>query len=263
MAEVGTLEWLEQEHLDRLDDKYDLIFVDYRDGWDSDQVALIASGNLEALWDTTLDWECEARWEGTQYEMGELRDEIERAHPELDLSDLFEDFRDTIHDERVRVEIQDRDEGTWVKQLTSHTTDPLLRYTLLGEDDCWSFEEVSVDHFLVKVGLPDTPKNRDAAAEVIANASPEYSVGMVSVLFVASLDLLMETGEDELLTITDPHLWLGNPFAGSGWEAGFEGELTVRRGDVRTDKDAWGWSWTDVAGSDPSFFDTDVKVRAA
>lgn len=239
-----------------LDKTYDLIYVDYRDQLSDDQVAFIVSGDTDKLWESTWEWESDSSHEGTQYVIKEIFENLDDDERDaLDHYDLTDELTDDLENA-----IRERESGDWIKQLIGHTPDVLIRVTLLDEDDCFSFEEVAVDAFLTKTGFADTPKNREAAAEVIANACPEFGVGMVSVLASVGVDDIWAMPYDtKQVEITNPHLWLGNPFAGSGYAAEFEGTVIVAREDLRTDKDAFGYGWQDVISGD---YQTDSSIRA-
>jgi hypothetical protein len=68
-----------------------------------------------------------------------------------------------------------------------------------------------------------------------------------------------------MVELRNPHVWLGNPFAGSGWcsEEAFTGTLTVDRADLQTDDDAFGYSWNEVVGgTSPSDFSCEIAAVA-
>ncbi len=88
-------------------------------------------------------------------------------------------------------------------------------------------------------------------AATLAECSPEFSVLMGYWIVGADVETLYDLGSDvKQVTITNPHLYLGNPSSGTGFisEEPFEGTVTVDRGDLRTDKDAFGYSVESIYG---------------
>jgi hypothetical protein len=232
-----------------LEDSYDLIYVDYRDELNEKQVNAIVEGDTETLFDDLdSDWEYQSRHAGSTYVIEQITTEEEREA--LEQHDLIDELREAI---------EEREDGSWMHQLIGHTSDPLLRVCLADEDADLSFHEVSVDQFLTRTGLPDTEHNRKTAAEVIANASPEYSVNLLYALVTVDLKKLYDLPEDVTqVWITNPDIWMGSPFSGSGYCESFEGRILVKREDLHTDKSAFGYGWQDVVGQTWQTKDSDL-----
>lgn len=239
------------EAIERLDKSYELVYVDYRDELSDEQVAAIVRGDIDSLWESIDEWENESRWEGARYVIGDT------------FSD--EEWESLTRDEQeeVRVAIEERDSSDVIGQLIRHTSDPLLRISCVDEDRAWSFEPVTPDEVLAQVGLEATEHNVKAVDYALANASPEFSVLMGYWIVSVDLATLYAAPEGATVTIENPHLYLGNPFAGSGFitEEPLEGTVTVPREELRTDKDAFGYAVDEVYGGlSASQFHADIVV---
>ena len=152
---------------------------------------------------------------------------------------------------RVRFEIEERDAGSWVKELIGHTPNVLLRIDVLDEDHAYSFEEVTARRVLKDLGLRATRANVETVNCVLANASPEYSVLLGYWIVGVDISDIYELAHDvEEVEIVNPYVYLGNPFSGSGFisEKPIEGVARVKRADLRTDKDAFGSSVDEIYG---------------
>lgn len=239
-----------------LKDKYDLVYVDYRDELSREQVAMIVRGDFEALWESLSEYESEGQYQGAKYVADELL-----ADAEID-PDEFEPYQGLID------AVRERDSGDWVKQIVRATPDVLLRINVIDEDHGYSFEAVEPERVLGDIGLPTTDANLRTIAKALAECSPEFSVLMGYWIVGADVGELYEldTDADVEVEITDPYLYLGNPFAGSGWitEEPLEGAVRVKRGDLRTDRDAFGYSVDEVYGGlTPSGFSCPLKLVTA
>lgn len=221
-----------------LDEKYDLIYISQGDQLNDKQVSALLSDDFEALWEGLDEWESEATYHGVKYVVEDITTSEERAG--LEQHDLLTELEDAI---------REKESGSWFKDLVNATPGVLMRVNLVDEDDSWFMYDLSVEEFLTRVGMEPTEKNLKEAANTIANASPEFSLCLVYALAtVEPSDLNDLDSEVKYVEIIDPHLWLGNPFTGSGYAGEFEGRVLVKRADLRTDKEAFGYSWNEVVG---------------
>lgn len=250
-----TMQGLRDEMLARLRDSYDLIYVDYRDGLTDEQAAALLRGDTEALYDSLDQWEFEARADGTRYELDELAKEVisdwEREDDE-DYTVLADEFRYSDEEDEVRDAIQDRDGSNPIRDLAGQTRSQYIRVRI-GEDFVLAGEDMDedVETVMANADLPDTPEVRALVRSII----PEAGTGRHLTPFLfASVDMsevydLPWNPEDEV-TITGGSLLLEDGWNGAGWNddlpEGFK--ITVKRGDLRHDEDAWGYSWDDVCG---------------
>lgn len=257
MMSERTLDQIRDEMMNRLDKKYTLIYVSYNDELTDKQVDAIAHGDFETLWDDISDYESEARWQGTEYVLNELLDDVihdwERED-ETNYSDLKDDFRMSDPWYEVKEAIEDRDESDFIRDLARNTSDVLMRVSVTDEDSAFPVgaEGPTEEDALAAVGLPVTEKNIKVMGSILAEVNFEYSGAVASWVFAADVEWLYRLPSDPetIIEITDPFLWLGNPWQGDGWvnEQPFEGTVRFKRGVLRTDRDAWGYGWDQVVG---------------
>ncbi|UUV32168.1 hypothetical protein NQK81_01590 [Amycolatopsis roodepoortensis] len=241
-----------------LEPGYTLIYIE-RDHRLPDQVvAAIVSGANP--WETPdgdrlLDAMSSDALDAVHREVDELARKIVdgwEAEDDTDYSAVRDDWEFSDERETARDIVRDRDSSPWMEELVQRHGPVLLRVTIpaMDEDANLSFEPLSGERLLDLLGFEHTTANLTLAETVIAEASPEFSVimgfAMVAV-DLADIEALPADGEVEL---RNPYVWLGSAFTGTGWcsEEQFTGTVVVDRAALRTDGDAFGWSWSDVAG---------------
>lgn len=244
---------------EELPDRQSLVFLERGMTLSPDFVNALVRGSNP--WETPggeslTEWAETAQWETASYSVDELaRDIVRRWEREdgeghdglLDEWNVSDARDDALH------LLCERDDARWLDELINGFGRVLLRVGIesMNEDADLGFKPMTHAAFLDLLGFEHTPENLAAAAEVVDNASPEYSVAMgyavVGVELSAICALPAEGGKVE---IRNPHIWLGNPFMGSGWcgDDPFTGTLTVDRAALRTDADAFGQSWDKVVG---------------
>jgi hypothetical protein len=255
MATQRTTEQLANEIVEQLDEKYDLVYVDHGDRLTEWQVAAIVKGDDETLWEATEEFESEGRHQSVKEIIErDAKDIVNRWEREddRDYAGLLGDFDHSDDWERVQQELWDRDSGSWVRDLINGTPAVLLRISVLDEDHGYDHVDVQPEQVLTDVGLPVTEQNAKIMADTLAECSPGFSVLLGYWIVGADVGDLYDlnvTPEAEV-EIVNPHLYLGNPFSGSGWisEEPFEGIVRVKREDLRTDKDAFGYSVDNIYG---------------
>jgi hypothetical protein len=281
MAEERTLGALRDEIIKRLDKSYQLVYVDYRDELTDEQVAMIARGDYESLWESSIDWESGSRSDGARYHINELVDDVIRdweREDDADYSELKDGFDLSAEWDEVNEAIQDRDDSDPYREMAAHTSDVLMRvnvdYQMVDpeasphpEDNAYPMgeEDPSPERLLTDVGLPVTERNVKVANSILANSNPYYSGATCSWIFAADVEWLymLSSDPEAIIEITNPYLWLGNPWQGDGWvnEEPFEGTVRVKRGNLRTDKDNWGYGWNAVVGGVyVSGYEVELKV---
>jgi hypothetical protein len=252
-----TLDGLRDEIIKRLDEKYYLTEVGRSDELTDDQVAALARGDMESFYEKNDDWEMESRSEGARYYTNDLLDDVIRDWEREDdrfYRDLAEDFKLTEEWWEVVYAIEERDASDPYKQLALNTGAVLMRVGVSDEDSAyaWGSEPPTPEQVLTDVGLPVTENNIKVMNSVLAEVSFEYSGAVASWLFPADPWWLYELPQEPetIIEIEHPYLWLGNPWQGDGWvnEKPFDGTVRIKRGDLRTDKDNWGYGWNDVVG---------------
>jgi hypothetical protein len=257
---------LADEIIKRLDKSYDLVYVDYRDQLTDTQASALVRGN-EGWLDESWEFESESKYESAKQLIDDLAREVIDEwgdEADADLTFVLDAFKDDVEEwSRVRFEVEDRDTGAWVEQLVRQTPSVLLRIGAIDEDHAYSFEQVTADRVLKDLGLPATRANVKTVGYVLANATPEYSVLMGYWIVGADLSSIYELAHDvKEVEIVNPYLYLGNPFAGSGFisEQPIEGVVRVRREDLRTDRNAFGYAVGEIYGGlCPSDFEAEIR----
>ncbi|MFJ5984444.1 hypothetical protein [Lentzea sp. NPDC092896] len=257
-----------------LHDKYTLVHLDRADSLSADVVAALVSGDNP--WETKggealTEWEGEAQW----INACDVVDELAKNHFRLWERQDDVDYEELLKDEWlgsdariVLIEtVQARDESKWFGELVNRHGAVLLRVTIkqINEDADLGFTALEPEQFLDRMGFSHTEHNLHLAGEVIDNASPEFSVAIGQALIGVDLATVVRLPASGTVELRNPHVWLGNPFAGSGWcsEEAFTGTLTVDRSDLRTDKDAFGCSWDEVVGgTSPSTYTGEIAASA-
>ncbi|MEU0529176.1 hypothetical protein [Amycolatopsis tolypomycina] len=273
ITETRTLTELGEAVIGELDETYRLIDIYPGQEMPADVVAAIVRGGN--VWETTggerlNDWASDELWTRGYEVVDELAKEIiarwERED-DADHSGLRGEWDYSEERDNARTEVSERDNSPWYSALVYAHGKVLLRVIIraMDEDAGLSFTPTTPKQFLDLLGFDHTPHNLECAAEVVGNASPEYTVIMGYALLGVELSELdkLPDDEDAAIELCDPHVWLGSAFTGSGWcsEEAFTGTLMVRRGEVLTDDDAFGCSWDKVVGgADPADFGGSLRV---
>lgn len=247
---------LADEIIERLDESYDLVYVAYNDRLGDEQVAKLVRNDDEWL-EASFEWESDQRYDSARDIIKNLArailDEWSTEADDADLDFVLTAFDLSDDEERVREEIYDRDKSDWPKQLARLTPDVILRINVIDEDHGYSYEEVSPERVLVDLGLPlpATQENVEIVNDVLNETSPEFSVLLGYWIVGADVEDIYEMPYDtKEVEITNPYLYLGNPFTGSGFisERPLQATVRVKREDLRTDKDAFGYSVDEIYG---------------
>lgn len=268
MTTTRTTEQLANELIEQLNAEYDLVYVDRGDQLTDKQVAAMVRGDLDALWEDTEEFESENRYQSVKTIIADDAKDILRrweSEDDQDYEEMLKAFEHSAEWERVRDAIEMRDTGGWVHTLINNTPRVLLRIPVLDEDHGYAFVDVQPEQVLTDVKLPVTEHNVKIMADTLVECSPEFSVLLGYWIVGADLGELYDLpGEPEAeVEIVNPHLYLGNPFTGSGFisEKPFEGTVRVKREDLRSDKDAFGYSVDNIYGGlSPSSFEADLRV---
>src|SRR5664280_1152671 len=256
-TETRTATDLANAMIDDLDKTYELVYVTYDDTLTDEQVGHVVRGDMEALWESLAEWEDETSWDSVEQIIAELKASVIRGwenENDVDYSNLADAFDGSDEWERVRYEIEERNTGDWIKRLVRQTGQVLLRIPIdtIDEDNAFCFQEVEPAGGLGRIGVAHTKDNRSEVSYGLANASPEVSVLMGYWIVGADVEALYDLpiDGDAQVEITDPYIYLGNPFAGSGFvsEKPLTGTVRLSRADLRTDKDAFGYSINDIYG---------------
>lgn len=243
------------EIIERLDKSYDLVYVSQDDQLTETQVAKLIRGDSEWI-DESWEWECDAKYESVKQIIANLSTDVIRewnGQADADLDFISEAFEEDVDEwDRVRFTIEERDDGSWVEQLVNQTPNVLLRISAIDEDHGYSFEEVTPGRVLADLHIEPTEGNVEVIERTLAECSPEYSVLMGYWIVGADVSDIERLGydQDTEVEIKNPYLYLGNPFAGSGFisEQPLEATVRVKRSELRTDEDAFGYAVDEVYG---------------
>lgn len=247
-----------------------LVYVDRGDELTKEQVDALVRGDIDTVTESVWDWEGEAQWIGACDTVdGLAKDVVSRWEREddADYSELMDEWQSSPERDSALDTIRERDESDVIGDLARNTGRVLLRMPIDGmdEDSGLSFTEVTAEDFLLRLGFTETENNVKLAREVIANASPEFSVVMGYAL--AAVDVsdvyALPFDSDAEVVIRNPHIYFGSPFSGSGWADGpFDGTVTYKRGELRTDRDAFGYGWEEITGGVTlSAYDAEITVK--
>jgi hypothetical protein len=258
MGNVRTLSTLGDAVNHELDDEYTLVYASQGDTLPDDFVAALVNGSNEydtKGGDALMERESNVRWDSSCEIVDELAEAIVRRWERQDDAEyqhLIDDWVGSEQRESAIFTVQDRDTSTWITDVINLHGAILLRVQIrsMDEDAGLSFTPITPEQFLDLLGFPHVVKNLELAAEVIDNASPEFGVAIGQALIGIDLAEIVGLPCDGEVELRNPHVWLGNQFMGSGWcsEDAFAGTLAVERSELRTDNDAFGWSWNQVVG---------------
>ncbi|MFC9505467.1 hypothetical protein [Streptomyces sp. NPDC057002] len=233
----------------RLDEKYDLVYIDRGDRLSDQQVQKLFAGEEEVL---DSEWESENKWHGENAVLDNLLDK---------------DARDWLaeHDvlAQVREAIGERDQSDPLGDLMRETGPMLFRYRLDAEAgaDPWRYSDQQTEDAARTLGAAaglDFDDNCEALRELVAHASyggdlhilwqgeikPSYEV-MCQVRF-------SDPAPEISVQWTDPELLVLDQINGSGHTVRVRGTVRLPfdpdRLTVDIARSRRGISWTDVVG---------------
>ncbi|MBQ1048466.1 hypothetical protein KBX50_08305 [Micromonospora sp. C51] len=234
-----------------LNERYELVYVDYRDQLSDRDVQDLLNGDADTVYDRFDEgWLSENRSHGATYEVEQITTEEERnlleEHGRLD---------------DLRLEIENRDESDPVRDMWRNTPHTLMTvkldhdvpdYTLRPDDE---FDEILAE--IANAAGIDLDGNRDALTDLLANAS--YGGQLLLIWHGDAEDAIGATKA----TWTDPHLLILNSFNGSGFDAQVKGAVTrdLKPGDITVDKVRAGYSWHQTACPHPPAYATTVEFE--
>lgn len=249
--------------ISRLDEKYDLVYINRGDSLTDEQIRNLFAGEMDVLDD---DWEFENRSQGVKCVLENLLDDDAREW--LEENDALE---------KVREAVEERDQSNPVGDLMRETGSKLMRYRFDAEadPDPWRFSDEQTESAARALGEAvgiDVDTNADALRELVAHAS--YGGGL-HVLWRGDIKPVYDAVckvrfSDPAPTITiswtDPELLVLDQWNGSGHSVRVRGTVSVAfdpdRLSLDTAKGPGGYSWTDVVGGgyqpegdEPQFID--------
>ena len=271
-TKVNTMEVLAAEVEKRLEKGYELVYVDYNDQLSTEQVAALARNDMEGLFTSRFeDFESESRHMSAMEISMEVAKEVIRdweAEHDEDLGEVLDDWEASDERDDIIDTIKDRDTSNPLKELAHRTGRVLMRSIIVHEDDAWSRQQVKpteVINAYVECAEEGTvfkrnKHNLQLVRGILNECSPEHSTLLGMIVYAVDVGDLYDLPNCEYVDIINPHLYLGNPFMGDGFCDGpIDGIIRVKREDMRTDRDAFGYGWDEVAGVVTSYYDVEIK----
>ena len=203
---------------DRFPHGIELCYVDYRDSLTDEQAELYVTGDIEQLFDSISERECENRWYGAEWYIEELERYMLKSDPNFDPDDdWLEDVRDTL---------MDLDESDVLGDLIKNTYSGVTVCRWLIDEDSAEWGKHSVDGLIQALGVPDTAENRATAEDLIANAPTDLGMAF-SAYEVAPVDIHGIMPERAAIRSRWLPVCYGNPFTGGYWAGAFDMGATV------------------------------------
>ena len=245
---------------------YELVWVDYRDCLTDEQVDWIMSGDMEEFWSSTMDWVPDQRYESAEDIVESLAKQYAWAEFEHDADDVLSAFDGSREYYDLILAVMDRDSSDWFTDLIRNTPAPLMRVICLGErylaDGLTLVTSDNVREYMREVvdSLVGVDGNTEAIEELLRECYLDYYVIPQLLFTPADLSTILDAALDAKVVITNPWLLLGNPFQGDGYEVELRGNVTLDRGQIRTDRAAAGYSWSTIAGVNSGSYSCEVEV---
>lgn len=226
-----------------------LVHVAYDDSFnDSDIDAILRDGYSEH----TDEWISDRQWEAAC----DLADELfkdECADAELH-DDLVGDWLASSEREDLIHTLQELDTSRPYDDLLRNTS-PVLFRVQQDEDDMvfLDADTLNAGSFAVMNALGLGPSWHYAIREILPEIAG-YAAGGgdhfgVAIVFRANPGVLWNVPDDAHVTVSDPFIWLTNPWAGNGYGVVAKAmTVTLKRSEIHTDKAAWGYGADDVFG---------------
>ena len=254
-----TVEALAEAVESELEPSYTLVWIARGDSLTDEECAALVRGDEEALWQSRAEWEADCQWDAACDAADEIAERILREWGDEDCDlptddavrcvDVESEWRGSSERAEIIDLIRERDTSEWLSDLVRETSSVLIRVQASEEGDYGYDEEIDPAAMLSDLGMDASEPNVSALRHALSNAG----TGVYIAFWIASVDV----GEVFALpydcpsvTLTDPYLWVGNPFTGAGWmtESPISGMVTLPRASLRTDRDAWGYSMDEIHG---------------
>lgn len=209
-----------------------LVYVDYRDQLDDEQVEEMIHGE----WPDSLDeWISDSEWQSAHEIAKQLiADEV---------------FTDDEYDDLMMAIIDLDDSEPW-RDLARGSGMILFRFSPCEDDMAFLDEELD-DPAAACEALGLAPEFVDVVRAILPEVAGYRAEGGgwfgASIVFRANAADMIEYGTH--VTVSDPFVWLTNPFSGNGYgEVAKDLSIKLRKADVHVDRYAWGYGADDVFG---------------
>lgn len=246
---------------------YELVWVDYRDHLTDEQVDWVMSGDMEEFWSSTMDWESDQQYESAKNIVESLAEQYAWVEFEYDADDVLSAFDGSTEYHDLILSVMDKDSSEWFTDLIRNTPAPLMRViysderyladesTLVTSDNAREYVTEVVDSLVGSEG------NEEAIEELLRECCLVSCYVVPQLLFTPEdLSTILDAEPGDKVVITNPWLLLGDPFQGDGYEVELRGNVTLDRGQIRTDRAAGGYSWSTIAGVNPGSYSCEVAV---
>ncbi len=226
----------------------DLVYVDYRDGFDEDQVENLLRGGY---CDFTDEWVSMAQWESA----GQIVDEwFEELVDEDKRDDLYHEWLGSEERHELIYAIEELDTSQPYSDLMRNTGMMLFRVQPDEDDMAWLDADTlngPSEGLLEPLGLgPEwLPAVTAIHPEIAGYAAEGGGHFGATLVFRANPADLWYHPDDTKVEIHEPFLWLTNPWSGNGYGEVAKGvTATVEMSQIHTDKAAWGYGADAVFG---------------
>lgn len=237
MSDKAAAQALYDATVAELKERYDLVYIDYRDELSDEDVQNLLNGEVDKVEERLEEYTSENRHRGAEYEVEQLLTDEQREL--LEEHDLLYDLQDEIKDRDESDPIRDMLRNTPQKLMTVDLDHEVPDYTLREDDE---FEQILAD--IAEAAGIELAANRDALAEMVGNAS--YG-GRLMVIWYGDAEAAIGATK---ATWTDPSLLVYNGWNGSGFDGEVKGSVTrdLKAGDIVLDSTRGRYSWEQIAG---------------
>lgn len=144
-----------EQVVELLPSRVSLVYIDYRDSLDGHEEKIqecIHERNFDSLFELVDDCFMEAEWEGLDYVLKELKDDVERTFDIEDAEYILEEYKDELRDE-----IYDRCDDDVIEDLLRNTGSLIAHYDtgyeVPGGSWNWSEAQVRLERMKLKKHL--------------------------------------------------------------------------------------------------------------
>lgn len=235
-----------------LDPAPHLVYVQYDDKLNDDQVDALARQNWEQIDDSFDGWLPDHTYESAKIYIADAVREVvdtwadeEILGPDYDYDSLAEKYEGTDEWDEARFVLEERDQSSPLTDLAANVGIVLMRHSP-GID---VGTQATVEDVLEELAASDTLIPWSGRNETLIQEAIDNSGGCGDLQFIYACDakILVEISQG-LVQVKNPHLWIGSSWHGSGHCVGpLEGSIFIPREDLRTDRDASGYGWDQVA----------------
>lgn len=240
MNNIVTEEMLLERALIHMEESYDLIYIDRSDELSEEDLTQYIFHQDDFWGGQFMEEFGEARSEGMEYAVDTLRDAVYRSiqiedeqwfmENEETLGNLWYEITHLIEDNIVN-----RESSEWFSELLANSLRNAPWMSSRIDLDDVLYEELSdekVREILATFGVTATDEDIE---QLVAECSyPDWWAAKVVFIpdSVGAIEALSSFSGEDRVVVTDPHLWVGNPMMGNGFEIPLEGDVCIKTGDL-------------------------------